>query len=162
MVEYLSDPELTKDQAAIVVDKSKLTFENICPSEGDYYLVKQNGAWHVTCGLHESDTYFRTRLNASRVLELLEERIATCRRLEIDLDRNIVFVINGKPLDVIRLAGDNGLRRGTDYSIDFDGIVCFFSLNADEDVGWFVYADANHAAVWKRSDGWSGDAYSKK
>ena len=62
---------------------------------------------------------------------------------------------------MILLPGDNGLRRGTDYSIDFDGVVSFFSLNAEGEVNWFVYADENHAAVWKPSTGWSGDAYPK-
>ncbi len=60
---------------------------------------------------------------------------------------------------MLLLAGDNGLRRGTDYSIDFDGVVSFYSMNAAGELNWFVYADANHAAVWKINDGWSGDAY---
>jgi len=27
-------------------------------------------------------------------------------------------------------------------------------------VAWFVYADENHAAVWRTGDGWTGDSYS--
>ena len=163
IVEYLSNTDLTRDQAAIVVDKTKLTDDNLCPSGGDYFLVQENGAWRVMCGLHEDDTSLRTRTNAAHVLEMLEEHLEARRRLEMSLDEaGIILILNGAPLDVIRLAGDNGLRRGTDYSIDFDGVVCFFSLNDEGDIAWFVYADPNHAAVWKRTTGWSGDAYPKK
>ena len=76
-------------------------------------------------------------------------------------DQLLNWEINGQNLSVTRLEGNNGLRRGTDYSIDFDGVVCFFSLNSDGDIHWFVYADADHAAVWKEAEGWSGDAYTK-
>jgi len=160
LVEFFSDPEMTEREAAIVVDKSKLAREDLCPSGGDYYLVPLNGgSWRVTCGLHEEDTIQRTRINASRVLEELQSQLANKRRLEMDVATSLLLNVNGKALDVTLLPGDNALRRGTDYSIDFDGVVSFFSLNADGEVNWFVYADENHAAVWKLNSGWSGDAY---
>ncbi|MBR3555535.1 MAG: hypothetical protein IKN89_06455 [Oscillospiraceae bacterium] len=160
LVEFYSDPEMTQQDAAVVVDKSKLAREDLCPSNGDYYLVPVNGGgWRVTCGLHEEDTILRTRINASRVMDELQSQLASRKRLEMDTPSNLIMNINGIALDVTQLPGDNALRRGTDYSIDFDGVVCFFSLNADEEVNWFVYADENHAAVWKASSGWSGDAY---
>lgn len=163
LVEVLSDPELSESKAAIVVDESKLEMDSLCPAYGDFYLVPQFGTWHVTCGIHEENTFTRTRLNAARVLDLLNAEIAERRRLELSFDDQVLtWEINGKPLNVTRLEGNNGLRRGTDYSIDFDGIVCFFALNASGDVHWFVYADANHAAVWKEAEGWSGDAYTSK
>ena len=160
LVEFFSDPEMTEREAAIVVDKSKLAREDLCPSGGDYYLVPlRGGSWRVTCGLHEEDTIQRTRINASRVLEELQSQLANKRRLEMDVATSLLLNVNGKALDVTLLPGDNALRRGTDYSIDFDGVVSFFSLNANGEVNWFVYADENHAAVWKLNSGWSGDAY---
>ena len=160
LVEFYSDPEMTERDAAVVVDKSRLAREDLCPSGGDYYLIPQSsGSWRVTCGLHEEDTIQRTRINASRVLEELQSQLANKRRLEMDVAGSIILNVNGKALDVGLLAGDNALRRGTDYSIDFDGVVSFFSLNTSGEVNWFVYADENHAAVWKPSSGWSGDAY---
>ena len=160
LVEFFSDPEMTEKDAAIVVDRSKLAREDICPSGGDYYLVPiSGGSWRVTCGLHEEDTIQRTRINASRVLEEVQSQLANKRRLEMDVASSLLLNVNGKALDVQLLAGDNALRRGTDYSIDFDGVVSFFSLNADGELNWFVYADENHAAVWKLNSGWSGDAY---
>lgn len=160
LVEVLSDPELSSSQAAIVVDESKLEMDSLCPTHGDFYLVPQFGTWHVTCGIHESNNVVRTRLNATRVFDMLNAEIAERRRLEVAFDDPVVtWEINGKPLNVTRLEGNNGLRRGTDYSIDFDGVVCFYSLNSAGDIHWFVYADTNHAAVWKEEDGWSGDAY---
>lgn len=161
LVEFLSNPEMTEQEAYVVVDESKLAREDLCPGGGDYYLVPQaGGSWRVTCGLHEEDTKLRTKLNASRVLEQLQDQLASRKRLGMNME-SMILNINGKPLDVVMLAGDNGLRRGTDYSIDFDGVVSFFSLNASEEVNWFVYADVNHAAVWKINSGWSGDAYPK-
>ena len=160
LVEFYSDPELTKQEAALVVEKSKLAREDLCPSGGDYYLVPQSGGgWRVTCGLHEEDTILRTRINASRVLEELQSQLDARRRFEEDVAASVTLDINGKALEVTLLAGDNALRRGTEYSIDFDGVVSFFSLNTAGEVKWFVYADENHAAVWKLNSGWSGDAY---
>ena len=160
LVEFFSDPEMTEKDAAIVVDKSKLAREDLCPSGGDYYLVPlSGGSWRVTCGLHEEDTIQRTRINASRVLEEVQAQLANKRRLEMDIASDLLLNVNGKALNVQLLAGDNALRRGTDYSIDFEGVVSFFSLNANGEVNWFVYADENHAAVWKLTSGWSGDAY---
>ena len=163
IVEFLSDPELSQSQAAVIVDKSKLAMDSLCPGGGDFYLVPRGGTWHVTCGVHEENTRTRTRLNATHLLDLLNAEIAERRRQEVPFDDQVLtWEINGQPLAVTRLEGDNGLRRGTDYSIDFDGVVCFYSLNFAGDIHWFVYADANHAAVWKEETGWSGDAYSSK
>jgi hypothetical protein len=162
LVEFLSDPELTEQQAYVVVDQSKLAREDLCPSGGTYFLVPiSGGSWRVTCGLHEEDTKLRTQINAAYVLETVQNQLAARRRSEMSIENDLIISLNGKALDVKLLAGDNGLRRGTDYSIDFDGVVSFFSLNAANEVNWFVYADANHAAVWKPSTGWSGDAYPK-
>lgn len=161
LLEFLSDPDMTSQDAAMAVDASKLARDELCPSGGDYYLVPQGGSWRVTCGIHEEDTSLRTRINASRVLEEVQDQLDSRRRLDLSVEGNLLLNINGKALDVIHLAGDNGLRRGTDYSIDFEGVVCFFALNSAGDIKWFVYADQNHAAVWKIDDGWSGDAYPK-
>lgn len=163
LVEFLSDPELTEQEAAVIVDESKLARDQLCPSGGDYYLVPQGGgSWYVTCGLHEENDRLRTQINASHVLDLVRERVSARKRLELEVEQDLILMINGTALDVFLLPGDNGLRRGTDYSIDFDGVVSFFSMNSAGEINWFVYADENHAAVWKINDGWSGDAYSAK
>ncbi len=162
LVEFLSNPEITEQQAYVVVDESKLAREDLCPSGGTYFLVPiAGGSWRVTCGLHEEDTTLRTKINASYILETVQSQLTARRRAEMKIENDLIINVNGKALDVKLLAGDNGLRRGTDYSIDFDGVVSFFSLNAAGEVNWFVYADENHAAVWKLSSGWSGDAYPK-
>ena len=73
LVEFLSNPEMTEQEAYVVVDESKLAREDLCPGGGDYYLVPQaGGSWRVTCGLHEEDTKLRTKINASRVLALVQ------------------------------------------------------------------------------------------
>ena len=163
LVEFLSDPELSTSKAAVIVDSSKLEMDSLCPALGDFYLVPKSGTWHVTCGIHEENKYTRTKLNATHVFDLLNAEIAERRRLELPFnDPVLLWQINGKELAVTRLEGNNGLRHGTDYSIDFDGVVCFYSLNSSGDLHWFVYADADLAAVWKENEGWSGDAYTGK
>lgn len=163
LVEFLSNHELTKQEAAVIIDESKLARDELCPAGGDYYMVPRgDGSWYVACGLHEENDRVRTQINASHVFDLIQDQLSSRRRLGLKLEQDLILKINGKALDVILLPGDNGLRRGTDYSIDFDGVVSFFSLNSAGEVNWFVYADANHAAVWKMSDGWSGDAYPQK
>ncbi len=158
IVEFLSDPDLSESKAAVAVDKSKLGRDELCPSNGDYYLVPQGGSWRVACGLHEEDTKLRTRLNATRVYNEVQKQVY--QRSQLGMEQGlVVLTVNGQPLEVRLLEGDNGLRRGTDYSIDFDGVVSFYSLNASGEINWFVYADANHAAVWKSASGWGGDAY---
>ena len=147
LIEFMSKPDMTARQAAFAIDQSNIGRDDLCPSGGDYYLVPQGGSWRVTCGLHEEDKKLRTQLNATRVLEILQDQLEARRRLEIEPERVTIIKINGIPLDIIMLAGDNGLRRGTDYSIDFDGVVSFYTLNASGEVNWFVYADENHAAV---------------
>ena len=117
LVDFLSDPELSASQAAVVVDSSKLEMDSLCPAFGDFYLVPQSGSWHVTCGIHETNKYTRTKLNATRVFDLLNAEIAERRRLELPFnDPVLLWQINGKELAVTRLEGNNGLRHGTDYS----------------------------------------------
>jgi uncharacterized protein (DUF427 family) len=58
------------------------------------------------------------------------------------------------------------LRYGTDSSTGYKGTVSYYSVDEEENLFWFVYADPNHAAVWRAEDsrvirvGWSGDAFS--
>ncbi len=162
-VEFLWNYSLSHEEAIAVVERSKWEQDSLCPAGGDYFLVDRRDSdqgYRVTCGLHEDDTYLRTRLNAYHVFELLEDELFTRTRRGIDPpEESVTFTVNGEELEVIRLSGDNGLRRGTSVSIDFKGIVCYFSLSSSGSVNWFVYADTNHAAVWRPGDGWTGDAY---
>ena len=165
-VEFLVSYSLSYEQALTVVERSKWEMDALCPAGGDYYLVERTDnaqIYRVTCGLHESDTLLRTRLNATNVFALLEDALETqhLRGLEPPED-GFVFTVNGQPLEAKRLSGDNGLHWGAGSSIDFDGIVCFYSLSASGEIAWFVYADEDHAAVWDLHEGWHGDAYPEK
>ena len=163
-VEFLGNYSLSYEEALVVVERSKWEQEALCPAGGDYYLVADrisDQVYRVTCGLHEQETYLRTRLNADHVYKLLEDALLERKKRGLEPPEDgFTFTVNSQPFQVTRLEGDNGLRWGTSSSIDFSGIVCFFSLNGSEELSWFVYADEEHAAVWHRNDGWSGDAYS--
>lgn len=160
---YLDNYTLSYEDAVAVVERSKWEMDALCPGGGDYFIIDEearNQGYVVSCGLHEKDTKLRTRLNATHVKKLLEaamEEIAN-RGQKVTED-SFTFTVNSKELVVERLAGDNGLRWGTSSSIDFSGVVAFFSLSSKGEMDWFVYADENHAAVWNAGSGWSGDAY---
>lgn len=162
-VEFLGNYSLSYEEAIAVVERSKWEQDALCPAGGDYYLVERKDSdqiYLVTCGLHEKDTRLRTRLNAFHVYELLEEAMSDRTKRGLGpAEEGYVFTVNSQPLSVVPLKGDNGLRWGTSASIDFDGVVCFYSLSPSGALNWFVYADENHAAVWRLNDGWTGDAY---
>ena len=162
-VEFLGKYSLTKDEALVVVERAKMDQDTLCPAGGDFYLVDRANSdqvYRVTCGLHEPDTKLRTRLNAYHVYELLQEELV---KLSFQGEKpplsGMTFTVNSQPLFVQRLSGDNGLHWGTNATIDYDGVVCFYSMNADNDVNWFCYADENHAAVWTPKSAWTGDAF---
>ena len=162
-IEFLGNYALSYEDAIAVVERGKWEMDALCPAGGDYYLVERDSTqvYRVTCGLHESDSFLRTRLNASHVFSLLEEALTAQKKRGLEPPEDgFTFTVNSMPLEASRLPGDNGLRWGTDASIDYDGIVCFFSLSDSGEINWFVYADQYHAAVWRVWEGWSGDAYS--
>ncbi len=164
-VEFLWNYELGHDEALRVVERAKWEMDALCPAGGDYYLVdrpESDQKFRVTCGIHEKDTYLRTRLNAAHTLELLNEALAGCARRGIDVpEEGFTFRLNGKELPVVRLEEPVDLRWGTDASIDYEGIVSFFTLAEDGSVAWFVYADENHASVYRSGNDWIGDAWEK-
>ncbi len=160
---FLSNSHLTYKEACAIVEKSKWEQDALCPSGGDYYLIEdrqENQLYRVTCGLHESDTRLRVRLNADHAYQLLNDALAELKAQGQELpEAGFTFTLNGHLLPVTRLEEDNGLRWGTSASLDYQGTVCFFSVDDTGELNWFVYADENHAAVWLRDDGWVGDAY---
>ncbi len=162
-VEFLWNYELGHDEALAVADRAKWEMDALCPAGGDYYLVdrpESDQVYRVTCGIHEKNTYLRTRLNASHVLELLEGAMADCVRRGVEVpEEGFTFLVNGRELPVRRLEEPVDLRWGTSASIDYEGIVCFFTLAEDGSVAWFVYADENHASVYRALNDWSGDAW---
>jgi hypothetical protein len=163
-VEFLWNYSLSHDEAIAVVERSKWAQDSLCPAGGDYYLVERENSdqiYRVSCGLHEKDTFLRTRLNAYHVYELLEDALLDCRRRGIlPPEEGFAFTVNSSSLPVQRLEEPLDLRWGTSASIDYEGIVCCFTLSEEGDITWFVYADDNHAAVYRAGDGWTGDAYS--
>ncbi|MBR4702607.1 MAG: hypothetical protein IKO91_02075 [Oscillospiraceae bacterium] len=164
-VEFLWNYELSHDEALKVVERAKWEMEALCPAGGDYYLVdrpESDQVYRVTCGIHEKNTYLRTRLNAAHVLELLEDALANCVRRGIEVpEEGFTFLVNSRELPVPLLEEPVDLRWGTSASIDYEGIVSFFTLAEDGSVAWFVYADENHASVYRAGNDWGGDAWAE-
>ena len=175
IIEYLGRfKEGSVQDAMDTLDQVMVARPNICPAGGEVYLIKNSeGIYEPLCGLHERNARQRTRLNASRALELLREERRKALRTSKGVEPEAVDItLNSKPLSCERVPKVQKLRRGTATTDGFDGVVAFYGLAgesdfpADEDakveagdIFYFVYADEEHCAIWKADDGWTGDAY---
>ncbi|MCR5403310.1 MAG: hypothetical protein K6E91_05735 [Butyrivibrio sp.] len=157
-------------EAMAVLDDVMPGRENICPTGGTVYLVRnEDGVIKPVCGLHNSDDKLKTRLNASRALDLLEENLRKKRRQSETEPESIIIELNGKELDCVRTDREWYLARGTKKTKDYEGVVCFYGLSGEgafsnssakkNKICYFVYADEEHCAIWHIDDGWTGDAY---
>lgn len=171
IIDYLAHFESGDAQDAMqTLDEVLPERDDICPSGGTVYLLRgANGIFEPFCGLHDSDTQRRTRLNASRALELLREGLHDARQ-ESNVEPELVEIeLNGRTLSCVRVEEAPTLRRGTKTSNDYKGVVAFYGLagegafsDADAEAGeicFFQYADEEHTAVWRVNDGWTGEAY---
>ena len=173
IIEYLGRfKEGSVQDAMNTLDQVMIARPNICPAGGEVYLIKNaEGIYEPLCGLHDRNKRQRVRLNASRALELLREARRVALRDSKGVEPDAVDItLNSMPLSCGRVDKVQKLRRGTATTDGFEGVVAFYGLAgegdfpADEDVEagdifYFVYADEYHCAIWKASDGWTGDAY---
>ncbi len=105
IIDYLfnDQEEGSTKEAMAVLDDVMPGRENICPTGGTVYLVRgQNGVIKPVCGLHNPDDKLKTRLNASRAKDLLNERLRKERRQSESEPESIIIVLNGKELECIR------------------------------------------------------------
>ena len=171
IIDYLAHFEAgTVQQAMQTLDEVLPERANICPSGGTVYLLRgANGIYEPLCGLHDSDTRRRARLNASRALELLREGLRYARRENDAEPDSVTVTLNGKPLECVRVQEAPMIRLGTRSSNDYEGVVAFYGLAGEGafadvaaragEIGFFLYADEDHSAVWRVNDGWTGEAY---
>ncbi len=172
IIDYLfnDQEEGSTKESMVVLDEVMPGRENICPTGGTVYLVRgQNGVIKPVCGLHDPDDKLKTRLNASRARDLLDERLRKERRQSEAEPESIIIELNGKELECVRTDREWYLARGTKNTKDYDGVVCFYGLSGEgafshssakkNAICYFVYADEEHCAVWHADDGWTGDSY---
>ena len=171
IIEYLSRWDGgTVDEAMQTLDEVLPERANICPSGGTVYLIRgENGIFEPVCGLHDDDVKRRTRLNASRGLELLTEELRTSRRESKEEPETLEIQLNGQPLACERVRERVPLRRGTATTEGYEGVVAFYAVAGDGELDagsvrkgqicYFVYADEHYCAIWQATDGWTGDAY---
>ena len=172
IIEYLGRfKEGSTNEAMKTLDQVMVARPNICPSAGEVYLIRNSqGIFEPHCGLHDPDEKLRTRLNASRALELLREGRRLALRENGGKEPEAVEIqLNCQKLSCVRVKKAQKLRRGTATTDDFEGVVAFYGLAgegdfpvedvAEGDIFYFVYADEDHCAIWRANDGWTGDAY---
>ncbi len=167
-VEYLGNYRLTREEAEVVVERSKWEMDTVCPAGGDSYLVERTDSeqiYRIVCGLHDENTYERTRLNARTVYDQLKAELFEAKRRGREAPETVTVTINSREFGVERLDTPNDLHYGTASSTGFKGTVSYYAVDGGGELIWFVYADPNHAAVWRAEDssavhiGWSGDAF---
>ena len=175
IIEYLGRfKEGSVQDAMNTLDQVMVARPNICPAGGEVYLIKNSeGIYEPLCGLHDRNARRRTRLNASRALELLREGRRKALRSSKGVEPEAVDIrLNSKPLACERVPKVQKRRRGTATTDGFEGVVAFYGLAGEGDfpagedakveagdIFYFVYADEYHGAIWKANDGWTGDAY---
>lgn len=171
IIEYLGKfKEDSIEDAMKSLDEIMPERPNLCPAGGTVYLIKNDiGIYEPVCGLHETDRKLRVRLNASRGKDLLGEALRKARYDNKGAEPESVEIrLNGKPLTCERVGEVLPLRRGTATTNGYKGIVCYYGIEGDGittgkvgrgEICYFVYADEDHAAVWRADDGWTGDAY---
>ena len=134
--------------------------DNLCPTGGTVYLIKgDNGVYKPICGIHDRDEKERARLNASYAKSLLEEQLTKMKKRGQEIPDTVKITINGKTLVCERVEELPPIRTGTSKMVDYDGIVSFFTLDDEDELQDFLYADEACCAKYLH-DGWSGDAYS--
>ena len=171
IIDYLHNwDEGSAEDAMVTLDEVMPARPDICPSHGTVYLVRgDNGIFEPICGLHDPDEKRRVRLNASRAKDLLADALRKARRDSETEPESVEIELNGKPLTCERVSEKSDLRRGTSTTNGYEGVVALYGIAGDGDftgtglkdgeICYFVYADENHAAVWKYDDGWTGSAY---
>lgn len=178
IIEYLgSFTEQDTDEARDIIAKVMPARENICPSGGNVYIIKNElGIFEPVCGLHDDDVPRRTRLNASYAKEKLEtERRRVIAETGAEPE-SVEITVNGKTLTCIFVTEEEAIHRGTATTNGYKGVVAYygaagnFTFSAktagrgngtakEGEVCYFLYADEQYCAIWRSNDGWDGDAY---
>ena len=150
-----------------------LGHDNICPSGGTVHIIGEeygDSEPKMVCGLHDSDTKLRTRLNAEYVLAQAEKKLADEQKFVKSYPQSVTVSLHSKDLTLNLTDEKLGLRSGTDKSKEYEGVVAYYGLVGHSNFGsdsalndgsvfYFFYADENHYAIWTEKKGWSGDCY---
>jgi hypothetical protein len=136
IIEYLGRyKEGSVQDAMNTLDQVMIARPKICPAGGEVYLIKNSqGIYEPLCGLHDRNARRRTRLNASRALELLREARRKALRSSKGKEPDAVDItLNSRILTCERVPKVQKLRRGTATTDGFDGVVAFYGLAGEGD-----------------------------
>lgn len=150
-------------------------WDDLCPSMGTVYIVEDesgddNMPFELVCGLHDSDTKLCTQLNARNVLNQIREEVKKSRDKGVPYPESVTVKLHNKDITALLVDDYTGLRRGTDTTNGYEGIVVYYSIVghsefgkesklAEGEVWYFSYADEAHCANWSSKKSWTGDSY---
>ena len=172
-IDYIANNQApAPDDARAVVGQVMDGWQDLCPDGGTVYLVKtQSGAppYTLVCGLHDTDTKQRTRLNADNALTQLQNALAKAKTLGLPAPQTLTAAFNGKTYTARPVTEPVAIYRGTETTAGVKGTVLYYGLRgqgafaaapgaADGEICYFLFADENHCAVWQPAEGWTGDS----
>ena len=153
---YILDGEMTEAEAQRAATQAVKDFDDLCPAGGEIYLIRGGTTGYtVVCGLHDPDAHQRSRLNAARTLERVERALLREKTINNnDAPVSLTVTLNSRELVAVRDPLRDGLRYGTDATMDREGTLASYDLENGELV-WFNFADENYALTWTADKGWS-------
>lgn len=164
---------LDPDEAKQAVAKAMDGWDDLCPGGGTPHLAKfpdSECPYKVVCGIHDSDTAERTRLNAEYVLDRLRYELKLSAARGVPYPETLTVNLNGKPLEAKATDKNTNIKRGTYSTPGYEGTVCFYAVKgaadfsggtnaSDGTIFYFCYADDDHCASWTADRGWYGDSW---
>lgn len=164
----------TAKDAKDVVTYAMNGWDDLCPGGGTVYVIETKREdwmpYDVVCGLHGEDRKQCTRLNASYVLQQIEEAVKREQALGNRYPEAVTVQLHHEDVTAVLVDDYTGIRRGTATTAGVDGIVAFYSLVGHSDFGensglkqgelwYFSYADEEYCAAWSSTRSWTGDSY---
>lgn len=149
--------EITDEESAVELMKAKGSF---CAAGGELYLIWDEddpSRLEVVCGIHDSDTERRTRLNSRSAFDRVNAVLEASVRLEHPIPDPLEIVLNGKTLVAERTTEEPPLRRGTRSTPGYKGTVIYYIADDNGNMTYFCYADEDHCWRWRAGTGWVGE-----
>ncbi|MCR4891645.1 MAG: hypothetical protein K5989_05655 [Lachnospiraceae bacterium] len=162
--------EYSAEEVKRVVTHAMVGWDDLCPSYGTIYVIPSNvngtPDFTLVCGIHDKDTKQRTRLNASYVLDQIRAILGEGDLSQKTYPDGVNVKLNGETIRVTPVKSELGLKRGTNATTGYEGRIIHYMVTTSgssskqrSELVYFVYADEDHAAVWRKDDGWTGDSY---
>lgn len=167
-IHLITGKDYSAKEAKKIVETAMDGWNDLCPGGGTPYLIeKEEGEvpYEVVCGLHDTDTKEKTRLNAAYVLDQIKEQIQLEQIQGQLYPEQLQVTVNSKKYTAVLTDKETGWKRGATTIFGEEKIVIEYSITGHSDFGkdagsdkgeiwYFSYGDEEHCATWSSLDGW--------